>query len=490
MTESMFNVVRLLRFPHRPTRSRLGADSVRLMADLLRVVDVVLLFATGGLLYLACLEPFGVGLHSEYGSNLLLATIFLPLVLEKTGCYKPAQLDRLGGLVRTVAVGCAIVFGGLLAVGFVTTSALDELSRFWTVVWFAGSLAGMVVARLLLAGVVARLRADGHLREAVAIVGAGPWGARLIQHLLSQRDHPVDLLGTFDSRMTRATSKYPPPDGTVEDLVAIAKTKRIDKIIVALPWSAEQRLLDVIHMFRGLAVDIVLSPDHIGFSLMNRPVDYLGELPLMRVVDRPLSPWRLIAKLVEDKVVAALALVLLSPILAPVALAVRLDSPGPVLFRQKRHGFNNTEFEVFKFRTMRWEATDSLGARQTRRGDARLTRIGGFLRRTSLDELPQLINVLRGDMSIVGPRPHPIGMRTGNRLCEDIVDEYAHRHRVKPGITGWAQVKGFRGATETAAHLQRRVELDLHYIDNWSIVLDVKIMLLTLFAVLRRDNAF
>jgi Undecaprenyl-phosphate glucose phosphotransferase len=324
----------------------------------------------------------------------------------------------------------------------------------------------------------------------VAINGAGPWGARLQEYLIRQRTHPVDIIGTFDPRLTRATSKYPPPDGTLEDLIELGKTRRIDKIIVALPWSAEQRLLDIIHMFKGLAVDIVLSPDQIGFSLMNRPVDYVGELPLMRVVDRPLSHWRYIAKLLEDKILAATALLLLSPVLAMVALAIRLDSPGPVFFRQKRHGFNNTEFEVYKFRSMKWEQRDTTGAKQASRNDSRITRLGAFLRASSIDELPQLINVLKGDMSIVGPRPHPIGMRTANRLCDEIIEEYAHRHRVKPGITGWAQVKGLRGATETAIQLQRRVEFDLHYIDNWSITLDLKIMLLTVITVLRRENAF
>ncbi|MBV8165621.1 MAG: exopolysaccharide biosynthesis polyprenyl glycosylphosphotransferase, partial [Alphaproteobacteria bacterium] len=289
---------------------------------------------------------------------------------------------------------------------------------------------------------------------------------------------------------TRATSKYPPPDGTLEDLIELGKKRRIDKIIVALPWSAEHRVLDMINTFKGLAVDIVLSPDQVGFSLMNRPVDYVGELPLMRVVDRPLSHWRYIAKLIEDKLLAGIALVALSPLLAIVAVAIKLDSPGPVFFRQKRHGFNNTEFEVYKFRSMKVDQLDHSGARQASRNDSRITKLGALLRASSIDELPQLINVLKGDMSIVGPRPHPIGMRTANRLCDEIIEEYAHRHRVKPGITGWAQVKGFRGATETAAQLQRRVEFDLQYIDNMSIAFDIKIMFLTVIAVLRRENAF
>jgi exopolysaccharide biosynthesis polyprenyl glycosylphosphotransferase len=195
-------------------------------------------------------------------------------------------------------------------------------------------------------------------------------------------------------------------------------------------------------------------------------------------------------KLAEDKLLAGLALIALAPMLGLVALAIKLDSPGPVFFRQKRHGFNNTEFEVYKFRSMKVEQGDLTGARQTARNDSRITKLGAFLRASSIDELPQLLNVLNGDMSIVGPRPHPIGMRTANKLCDEIIEEYAHRHRVKPGITGWAQVNGLRGATETAAQLQRRVELDLYYIDNWSVLFDLKIMFLTVIAVLRRENAF
>jgi Undecaprenyl-phosphate glucose phosphotransferase len=486
---SAFNFVRRLRFPQRSSGHRFGPGSIRWLADLLRVVDVAIVFATGGLLYLAYVQPLGVGFRSEYGHNLLVATIFLPFVLEKTGCYEPSRLDRLGALIRTVTLGCAILFGGLMMVRL-TTDLAGELSRRWIVAWAAGSLAGMIATRAVLASGVVRLRAAGHLRETVAIIGAGPWGARLVEHLGRLHGRTLELLGTFDARTTRAPADYPAPDGTLDGLLALGKARRIDTIIVALPWSAEQRVRDVLQRFKGLAGEIVLSPDHVGAGVMNRPVDYLGEMPLMRVVDRPLSPWRYIAKMLTDKVLAAVALVMLAPVMAVIALAVRMDSPGPVLFRQKRSGFNNTEFKVYKFRSMMWERRDLQGARQATRRDNRLTRIGGFLRSSSLDELPQLLNVLRGDMSIVGPRPLPIGMRTANRLCEEIVDEYAHRHRMKPGITGWAQVNGSRGATETPEQLQRRVELDLFYIDNWSVLFDLKIILMTVWAVIRRDNAF
>ena len=192
-----------------------------------------------------------------------------------------------------------------------------------------------------------------------------------------------------------------------------------------------------------------------------------------------------------DLVLSLFITLLLLPLLAGIALAIWLDSPGPVLFRQKRHGYNNREFNIYKFRTMRVVAQCSAsGLQQTRRGDARITGVGRFLRKWSLDELPQLFNVLAGDMSLVGPRPHAVDMQTGQRYGHEITDTYPHRHRVKPGITGWAQINGSRGATDTVAQLRRRIELDLYYVDHWSPLLDLKILLLTSREVLRATNAF
>ena len=194
-----------------------------------------------------------------------------------------------------------------------------------------------------------------------------------------------------------------------------------------------------------------------------------------------------------DQVVAAVAIILLLPLLMAIAAAIRLDSPGPVIFRQRRHGLGHSEFVVFKFRTMTWapQLNAGDGRTQTRRCDSRITRIGNFLRNTSLDELPQLFNVLNGSMSLVGPRPHPVAMRTQGRLCEDVVSDYARRHRVRPGITGWAQVNGHRGATETVEQLQRRVEHDLYYVEHRCFLFDLKILLLTpIRIVFDRGNAF
>lgn len=214
-------------------------------------------------------------------------------------------------------------------------------------------------------------------------------------------------------------------------------------------------------------------------------------LPVTVLADRPIRHWNSVFKSGSDLVLASLIALLLLPVFAAIALAIRLDSRGPILFTQRRHGLNNGEFDIYKFRTMRAAPADVAAAlQQTVRGDSRVTRVGRFLRKWSLDELPQVFNVLRGDMALVGPRPHAVNMRTEQRLGHEITDTYPHRHRVKPGITGWSQVNGARGATDTVAQLQRRITLDLFYIDNWSLLLDLKILTRTFREVLRATNAF
>jgi exopolysaccharide biosynthesis polyprenyl glycosylphosphotransferase len=211
---------------------------------------------------------------------------------------------------------------------------------------------------------------------------------------------------------------------------------------------------------------------------------------LLELLGRPIGEWRSVVKSCEDKLLALLIVVLLTPLIVAIAVAIKLDSRGPVLFVQKRYGYGQRVFNVFKFRTM-WAAdADPLGEQLTRRDDPRVTRVGAFLRRTSLDELPQLLNVLRGEMSIVGPRPHPLHAKAADTLYHEAVNRYALRHRVKPGITGWAQINGWRGETETLEQIQRRIECDLFYMENWSLWLDLRILAGTLSCVVRGRNAF
>jgi lipopolysaccharide/colanic/teichoic acid biosynthesis glycosyltransferase len=214
-------------------------------------------------------------------------------------------------------------------------------------------------------------------------------------------------------------------------------------------------------------------------------------LPVAMLAERPIRRWSAVAKAAKDYALCTLITLILLPLLAAIAIAIRLDSPGPILFRQRRHGLNNTDFDIYKFRTMR-HTTVAPGAamNQTLRDDVRVTRVGHWLRRISFDELPQVFNVLNGQMSLVGPRPHAVDMRTEQRLGQEIVSSYSHRHRVKPGITGLSQISGLRGATDTEDQLRRRVEMDIHYIDHWSLLLDIKILILTVKTVLRGTNAF
>jgi Undecaprenyl-phosphate glucose phosphotransferase len=278
--------------------------------------------------------------------------------------------------------------------------------------------------------------------------------------------------------------------GTIDDLLRFARHNPVDQVVLALPWSAERRLLGCVRKLRSLAVDVRLCPDHIGFHLPHRGVVHVAGVPLLGVLERPLSGWASVVKAVEDRALAALLLVLVAPLMLLLALAVRLTSPGPALFRQKRLGFNNEVIEVYKFRSMRLDQCDAgTGPRlaQATRHDPRITPLGRLLRRTSLDELPQLLNVLRGDMSIVGPRPHAVAH---NQQYARLIDEYLARHRVKPGITGWAQVNGLRGETDTLAKMEQRVQHDLFYIENWSLGLDLKIILMTLLVAFTDPNAY
>ena len=214
-------------------------------------------------------------------------------------------------------------------------------------------------------------------------------------------------------------------------------------------------------------------------------------MPVLDLFDKPIADWDVVIKLAFDKIVGALALIALSPVLLATAIAVKLDSPGPVLFRQRRYGFNNELIEVFKFRSMYVDQTDATAARLVTRDDPRVTRVGRFIRKTSIDELPQLFNVVfKGNLSLVGPRPHAVHAKAADRQYEEVVDGYFARHRVRPGITGWAQVNGWRGETDTPEKIQQRVEHDLYYIENWSILLDLSILAITPFALFKTKNAY
>ena len=274
--------------------------------------------------------------------------------------------------------------------------------------------------------------------------------------------------------------------GRLKNCEAVCANKIIDHIYICLPLKEHRAIHEVMHRLRNVASEVHWIPDLFTTKLMNQRISYLGEMPVLTLNGSPLSPLDQVLKSVMDKVLAFIFLALLSPLMIIIASAVKLTSSGPIFFVQKRHGINNRVFGCLKFRTMFVHEERDGKVPQAKKNDPRITPIGAFLRKSSLDELPQLFNVLKGDMFLVGPRPHAC---VHNKDYKEKISRYMHRHLVKPGITGWAQVNGFRGETEALEKMEGRVDHDLYYIKNWSIWFDLKILLLTLVKGLWNKNA-
>jgi Undecaprenyl-phosphate glucose phosphotransferase len=316
----------------------------------------------------------------------------------------------------------------------------------------------------------------------------------VLRALAAQDDGDLRILGVFDDRSDARSPDVVagfPKLGSVDELVEFARRTRLDLVIFTLPISAEERLLQMLRKLWVLPVDIRLAAHSNKLRFRPRSYSYIGDMPVIDIFDKPIADWDVFVKAAFDKIVGALCLIALSPAMLAVAIAVKLDSRGPALFKQSRYGFNNEKIEVYKFRSMYVDQLDVAARRLVTRNDPRVTRVGRFIRRTSLDELPQLFNVVfKGDLSLVGPRPHAMHARAADHLYDDVVDGYFARHRVKPGITGWAQVNGWRGETDTPEKIQKRVEYDLDYIENWSLLRDIYILALTPFALVRGHNAY
>jgi Undecaprenyl-phosphate glucose phosphotransferase len=430
-------------------------------------------------------------LDSRYALAMAASAVLIGNVFVSLGLYSIRALSSIPGQLGRVALGWTGVVGVLLLAAFAAKMS-SNFSRGWAILWYLWSIGLFMAVRFAAFAVISRWMESGRLTREIAIVGAGPHGRRLVQHLHAQNGSDVRIVGIWDERATRPLDPVEgvAVRGTVEDLLAWARQHPVDQIVVALPWAAEQRVMKVLKKLWELPVDIRLAPDMIGFRLAHCSYSDLGSVPMVNVFDRPLSEDRLLLKRLEDMVFALLMLAIFAPVMLLTAIAIRLDSRGPALIRQTRYGFNNQKITVWKFRSMHLDDCRDAAPVQVTADDPRVTRIGRFLRRTSIDELPQIFNVLSGVMSVVGPRPHSVGTRAGDVLFEDAVAEYAARHRVKPGLTGWAQVNGWRGETDTVEKIQRRVDHDLYYIENWSLFLDVKIVLMTVFTVLRGKNAY
>jgi Undecaprenyl-phosphate glucose phosphotransferase len=467
--------------------------SRRLIADALRVADLIAILAAGGVGFL--FYVVGILDAAYQNSYYLTGTLVAAGVYQVAGFLLQAyRYDRLADQIYTTsrALGAlAIMTVAWLLVGFATKTT-EFWSRGWTLMWVTLTALIVVLLRLGLAVAVDHWRKTGRWQDRVVIVGATDIAERLVEDIRKLGGADAEIVGVFDERHgpRRPGLAGLPMFGDLESLLEFTRTHHVDCVVLALPWSSEERIQRVSEALGVMPVDITVAfPTRALHRQFTNCVSAYG-VPLMQIGSRPLTDRQVVMKRAEDLVLGSLITLAALPIMLIAAIAIRLESHGPILFRQPRHGFNNTIFQIYKFRTMYVDKEDATGRARTTRNDPRVTRVGRFLRRWSIDELPQLFNVLKGDMSLIGPRPHPVGMLAAETDYRIVVANYAARHRMKPGITGWAQVAGYRGEAETLEKARRRVDLDLEYIAHWSLVFDVRILLLTAATVISGKGAY
>ena len=468
------------------------AFSPIVLAGLVRVIEVCLVAAVGLAVYVCYVVP-SYGFAWYYFAAIAGIAFLAMLAFQIADIYQVQAFRGHEKQYMRLASAWSVVFLIAISVSFFAKAG-DQFSRAWLGAFYVLGLFALIAFRRGLFLMVRRWTREGRLDRRTVIVGCDSNGEKLIRSLGKQRDSDVRLIGVFDDRndeRSPTSAAGVPKLGTVDDLVDFARHSRVDLVIFSLPISAEDRILQMLKKLWVLPVDIRLSAHTNKLRFRPRSYSYVGNVPVLDVLDKPIADWDVVMKWLFDKIVGTLALIVALPIMLVVAIAIKLDSPGPILFKQKRFGFNNEPIDIYKFRSMYADQADPNAEKQVTRGDPRVTRVGRFIRKTSLDELPQLFNVVfTGNLSLVGPRPHALHAKAADHLYDEAVDGYFARHRVKPGLTGWAQIHGWRGETDSQEKIQRRVEHDLYYIENWSILLDLYILAVTPFVLIRAENAY
>jgi Undecaprenyl-phosphate glucose phosphotransferase len=454
-----------------------------------QAVEVLLLGTLG-----FAIQSAYVGVDGEfYISIILIAVVAANIAFNAARTHRISAYRTLAKQIGRVLAAWSLIFTAIAVSAFLF-KASDSVSRVWLVTWFVGGAIVLVLFRLSLRALVQQWTREGKLRRRTVIVGGGPDAERLIQAIRKGADNEIRVFGLFDDRDDERSPEAVaglPKLGRVSDLIEFARQTRVDLVLVSMPLSAEKRVLDMLKQLWVLPVDIRLSAHMSQLRFTSKAYSYVGEVPVFDMADRPISDWNLVYKWLFDKIVALTAIILLSPVMIVTAILIKLESKGPVIFKQKRHGFNNELIEVYKFRSMYTDRSDANAAKLVTKNDPRVTKVGRVIRKTSIDELPQFFNVLKGELSVVGPRPHALQAKADNKLYYEAVDGYFARHKVKPGVTGWAQINGWRGETDTVDKILQRVHHDLYYIENWSILLDLYILFMTpISLVSKNENAF
>ena len=438
------------------------------------------------------LEPF-VAVGSLLVSTFALGASFdgpyLILVLIVFSLTFPGaspDATRAGSLAVEVLTNWLLIVVLLLLIGW-ATHTLDFFDKRVIGAWALATPLALFAAHLMMPALLPRLLAAEGVRRTAVIAGAGHLGKTLAKRIEENPDLGIRLAGFFDDRAAARMAEGGPGTilGPLEKLPEFVKASHVDLIYITLPMASQPRLYELLEALHDSTASIYFAPDIFLFDLIQARMDTIGDMPVIAVCETPFYGINGLVKRASDIVLAAGILALVSPLMLAIATGIKVSSAGPVLFRQRRYGIDGREIVVYKFRTMT-VLEDGDVITQATRNDVRVTRLGGFLRRTSLDELPQFINVLQGRMSVVGPRPHAVAH---NEMYRKMIRGYMIRHKVKPGITGLAQVNGMRGETDQLDKMAKRIEYDLAYLRNWSLWLDLKIVLGTIPVVLNRDNA-
>ncbi|HEV3008388.1 MAG TPA: undecaprenyl-phosphate glucose phosphotransferase [Burkholderiales bacterium] len=428
----------------------------------------------------AAVSIFGAGFD---GACLILALLVFAMTFPGS---LAREKDNAGDLMLEIVTGWVAILGLLGLLGW-ATQTLDAFDQNVILAWALATPAALFVAHRVLPLVLPRVLATQGLQKVALIAGANDLGRRLAERL---RDPMLGIrvAGYFDDRGAGRLQNLPAAQnlGALSRLADYARAQRVDVIYIALPMASQPRILRLLEDLRDTTASIYFVPDIFVSDLIQARVDSIGGLPVVAVCESPFTGFNGVVKRLSDVLLSVSILAVISPLLLAIAIGVKASSPGPILFKQRRYGLDGRKIVVYKFRSMT-VAEDGDLVRQATRNDSRITRFGAFLRRTSLDELPQFINVLQGRMSVVGPRPHAVAH---NEIYRKLIRGYMIRHKVRPGITGLAQVMGWRGETETVEKMKGRIEMDLTYLRNWSLLLDLQIILKTVVVVLGRQNAY
>lgn len=481
--------------PHAPSQSFVPLRNLRffyspdMVPGLYRFADLALIALCGAITH-ALVPDITGNLANLQGFAVVFYLVVFNFPAKRAQLYDIDDLVTFGARIDDLLIVNLITLMLLLSV-VVTLVSVQGVQASWLYGFSAACFGFQTVLRLAGCAVLRRMAARRIIGRNVAILGDGEQARRLLRLLDRVRPLFTQVVGVFnlsEAAAPDAACESRPVLGGIDALLAAARDQQIDDVVVALPWAADRQILETIERLKELPINVYLLSDLAGFELSLRPTPGdLATLPLFEVAQKPIAGWNRTLKAVEDYALTSIILIVIAPLLVVIALAVKLDSPGPVFFKQRRLGFNNREFEIFKFRSMYHADEPEREVRQAHRNDPRITRVGRIIRRTSLDELPQLLNVLNGTMSLVGPRPHAV---EHNKEYSRKIRGYFARHNVKPGITGWAQVNGLRGETETIDKMEARIRHDIYYTENWSISFDLRILIRTAMVVPFQKSAY